>query len=243
MHNKGLYILIQFFGTFLLLSPLFPGRANDLHERISKTAEADLFSRYEKAQSAFEVRVVRTGGDIPDRGSIELIWPERINVPRALLRVNIHSRDPLANHYTGWALLYIAHFDSVLVLNHSAKNNDPINDSDLSTIWAETTRFHGTPLTPHYYRKLKASGNVYANRFISENRILKDKDLRNAYDVETGQQVIMTYLRNGITLELSCKSRNKGYKGDTIKLFSPDTQQMYKARVLGSQKAIWIETL
>ena len=238
-----MYNYIQVWGLIFLLSPLFPGRAIDLHERISKTAEADLISRYEASNAAFEVRVVRTGGDITKRGSIELIWPEQIDIPKALLRVHVQSRDPLANSYTGWALLYIAHFDSVLVLNHSAKNNDRVSDSDISTIWTETTRFHGTPLTPQHYRQLKASGNVYANRFLSEQRMLKATDLRNAFDVETGQQVIMTYLRNGITLELSCKSRNKGYKGDIIKLFSSDTQQMYKARILGPQKAIWVETL
>ena len=187
---------------------------------------------------------MRTGGTINERGSLDLIWPERHEMPKALLRVTVQSKDAQTQHVdTGWALLYIAHYDSVLVLNRRIKQDEHVLDTDLSIIWSETTRFHGNPLTPRYYKALASAGTVYANRYIAENRTLKKNDLRNAFDVVTGQQVIMTYIRNGITLELTCKSRNKGFKGDIVKLFSPDTQHMYKARISGPQKADWVETL
>ena len=238
-----MYNIVQLLHIIFMLSPSFMGRADNLHERIAKVAESMLSDRYAQSIATLEVRVMRTGGEIEHTGLLELTWPNQPEIPRALLRVEVRSKDALANESIGWALLYVAHYDSVLVLNRSIKNDERVLDSYLSTVWTETTRFHGAPLTSLYYRQLTASGDVFANRYIKENRVLKESDLRNAFDVETGQQVIMTYIRDGITLELSCKSRNRGYIGDIIKLYSSDTKHMYKARITGPQTAIWAETL
>ena len=53
----------------------------------------------------------------------------------------------------------------------------------------------------------------------------------------------MTYERGGIALELSCKARNNGFEGDTVKLYSTDTKRMYRARITETGRAAWIETL
>ena len=238
-----MYLFVPFLGLFFMFSSYFLWGTEDLHTRISETAESILANRYASSDTHLEVRVVRTGGEIQDTGPLEVTWSQKPEIPRALLRVDIHSKDNLAKRHKGWALLYIAHFDSVLVPNRSIKNGELVSKTDLSPIWAETTRFHGTPLTPDKYRRLALRGIVYTNRHLSESRLLKETDLRNAYDVETGQQVILLYKRNGIALELSCKSRNQGFKGDIVKLFSPDTQHMYRARITGPQTAIWVETL
>lgn len=238
-----MYTIIQLASVFFMLSPFFLGRANDLHERIAETAESILISRYADSGAHMEVRVVRTGGQIENTNHLEVIWPQKPDIPRALLRVEVKSTDVLKNSYEGWALLYVAHFDSVMVLDRSIKNDEAVEASDLSTVWTEITRFHGSPMTPDVYRRMASKGDIFANRYVAENRILKATDLRNSYDVHTGQQVFMSYERRGIVLELSCKSRNKGFEGDIVKLFSPDTQQMYRARVTGLQRASWIETL
>ena len=238
-----MYLIWSLMIFFLMFFPDYPGRTQDLHARITEAAETVLSNRYTLPDTHLEVRVVRTGGDIGESGPLELFWPDRPEVPKALLRVNIHSQVGHSNRQEGWALLYIAHFDSVLVANRSIKNSEGVLESDVSTIWAETTRFHGNPLSPESFRQLAKQGDIYSNRYLSEKKILKENDLRNAYDVDTGQQVIMHYNRNGISLELTCKSRNRGFKGDLIKLFSPDTQHTYKARITASQTATWVETL
>lgn len=238
-----MYILIPFLCFFFMLPPSSQGEAEDLHARIVKAAEAVLSNRYAQSDPALEVRVVRTGGTIIDAKNLELVWPLQTEIPRALLRVNINSKDVDANVHKGWALLYVAHFDSAMVLNRSAKNDELLQEPDFSIIWTETTRFHGSPLTPELYRKLRSRGPIYSNRYLASERVLKVNDLRNSYDVETGQQVIMTYKRRGIVLEISCKSRNRGFEGDIIKIYSPDTQLMYKAQISGPQRATWIETL
>lgn len=229
--------------VFFMFFPDYPGRTQDLHARITEAAEAVLSNRYTLPDTHLKVRVVRTGGNIGESGPLELFWPDSHEIPKALLRVNIHSQTGQSNRHKGWALLYIAHFDSVLVANRSFKNSEEVFESDLSTIWAETTRFHGNPLSPDAIRQLAKQGQIYSNRYISEKKILKENDLRNAYDIDTGQQVIMHYNRNGISLELACKSRNRGFNGDIIKLFSPDTQHTYKARITAPQTATWVETL
>ena len=231
------------FCFFFALSSILMGRATDLHEHIIEAAEAVLSSRYAQFGTGLQVRVVRTGGVISSDKSLQVNWPPKAEIPRALLRVNVQSQNTDGEEQEGWALLYIAHFDSVMVLNRSVKNDEQLLNSDVSTAWMETTRFRGTPLTPVQYKKLKQRGPIYANRYVGEKRALKTNDLRNQYDVDTGQQVLMAYERRGVALELTCKSRNRGFLGDIIKLYSPDTQLMYKAEITGPQKAIWIETL
>ena len=144
---------------------------------------------------------------------------------------------------TGWALVYIAHYDSVLAINRSVKKDERVAPYDIHAVWTETTRFHGEPLTPASIKPLLARGDVYANRYVAADRILKRHDLRNAYDVSTGQSVRMQYQRRGISLSLTCKARNQGFTGDLIKLYSPDTQLMYKAMITGPGVAAWVETL
>lgn len=212
----------------------------DPSERLIEAVESLLQKRYPEKERNLKVRIERTGGSITKDGPFEIVFPESYEVPRALVRIEVNSQ---AEDLSGWALIYVAHYDSVLTVNRSVKNDEMVTPQDLSTVWAEVTRFQGEPLTPDAAREMFAHGEVFASRHISADRFLKHQDLRNAYDISTGQAVTMYYQRNGIHLSLTCKARNQGFTGEHIKLFSPDTQLMYKAQITGPGLANWVETL
>ena len=107
-----MYLLTPFIAFLVAFSLFTEVRTQDLHRRIIRAAESTLVSRYPQADNSLEVRVVRTGGVIKNSDQLELIWPQTPEIPRALLRVDIQSNDTEANNYSGWALLYVAHFDS-----------------------------------------------------------------------------------------------------------------------------------
>ena len=93
-------------------------------------------------------------------------------------------------------MLYVSHFDSVGVTARSLKKDEEISQEDIQFIWLETTRYRGIPLTPARIRKLLAKGNIYAHRHLTNERALREGDVRNELDVHLGQAVIMTYKRD-----------------------------------------------
>ena len=222
-----------------LLLPFEKGK-DAYSEQLKEAVETILMDRYPHRQDNLHVRVVRTGGVINLDSPFEIFLPETSEVPRALQRIEVQNT---SQHKKGWALIFVAHYDSVLTVTRAIKNDERLAADEIHTIWAETTRFHGEPLTPASLRNLIARGEVFANRYVSADRILKHDDLRNAFDISTGQSVILRYQRRGVALSLTCKARNKGFTGDLVKLYSPDTQLMYRARIIGPGVATWVETL
>ena len=235
-----MYYLFYIPICLLSLFTTFQNEVKDINEQLIEAVEAILIDRYPHRQTNLHVRIVRTGGTIDLNGPFEILFRETREVPRALQRVEVQSTE---KNETGWALVYIAHYDSVLAINRSVKKDERVSADDLNAVWTETTRFHGEPLTPATVRHLLANGDIFANRFVTADRILKRQDLRNAYAVSTGQSVSMHYQRRGISLSLTCKARSQGFTGDLVKLYSPDTQLMYKAKIIGPGVTVWVETL
>ena len=58
-----------------------------------------------------------------------------------------------------------------------------------------------------------------------------------------GDPVLMAYARGIITLKLNCKAREPGAVGDEIRLYAPNTDTTYRARLTAPGQAEWIETL
>lgn len=241
-----MYLLLPIWVLFSSLLPLQGGLASTEAGPIEEAVEALLANRYEQLSVDFEVRLVRTGGEIDPDKPFTVTLPASDEVPRALARIEVRHDAHRSGEKTsgeGWALIYIAHFDSVAMITRPARKDEPIRPGDVRFVWTDITRFRGHPMAPGRFRRLAAHGDVFADRFLSENRLLRADDLRNAYAVTTGQSVRMYYQRRRMVLELQCKARSPGFAGDTIKLFSPDTQRMYRARITGSGQADWLETL
>ena len=235
MYNILLYIVL-----FLSFPPVLQSESRNTDEQLIEAVTSLLQNRYPHRQNNLQVRLVRTGGDINLENTFEVLLPATNKIPRALQRIEVRHADQNKN---GWALVYVAHFDSVLAANRPLKNDEQIDIHDLDVLWTETTRFHGEPLKPAMMRKMFARGLVFASRYVAGDKILKERDLRNAFDITTGQSVTMLYQQRGVKLSFTCKSRNQGFIGDLIKLYSPDTQLMYKAKIIRPGVASWVETL
>lgn len=231
--------------AFLLLAPA-PLLAPDeptLQDQILEAANKSLATRYPDAAARLNVRLLRTGGQLNADQPIQLHFPASTALPRAHVQVKIHQQTTRGWQEQGWAMLYVAHFDSVAVAARTLKKEGIVTADDLRFLWMETTRYRGDPMTPATWQTLAARGDLFANRHLAKDRALRADDLRTALDVALGSAVIMTYKRDQFILEFSCKARKAGFIGDEIKLFTPATNKTYRARITGPGKAVWLETL
>src|SRR5690606_13771333 len=115
------------------------------------------------------IRVVRMGGDVVDGdvvdgdagGALRVVLPAA-RLPEAHTQVKVLAGDDARGwHEAGWALLYVARYDSVVIARAAVRQGDPVAPADLSDAWIETTRFVGTPLRPADARALAAAGEVF----------------------------------------------------------------------------------
>ena len=228
---------------YCMLALWFSDKPTDLDHAIADTAESIIESRYQTGNTDIDVRIIRTGGTIIADGALDIVLPEQSRIPRANIRVDIYSGPPNEDRQVGWAILFVAHYDSVMVANRAFRQEDQIPDDNLVSVWTETTRFHGEPLTPDALQAIRLEGEIFARRHLTAHRLLRIQDIRNAYAIKTGESVNMLYNHRGVLLELTCKARKHGFAGEVVKMFSTDTKLMYKARITGQGTAVWLETL
>ena len=209
---------------------------------VQQAAEAAIAQAFPGAAARLEVRVTRLGfrpEEPADGGDVQIAFRDGAEVPRGRAQVDVFQND----RKLGWALLHVAHFDSVLVTTRRYRSDEPIDVADLSVAYVETTRFRTPPLRPS---DLTADGGTaarYATRFLKEGDVLTAGDLRPPFAADTGAAVRMTYLRHGLRLRLACKAREPGHVGDVIRLYAPDTDVTYRARLTAPGAAEWVETL
>lgn len=229
----------------VLLTLLAPpsGPHDDAAARIRAAAQHQLAEHFPAEAHRLQVRVKRTGGRIPSDGPLRLAFPEEHALPRAHTQVKVLRPEGSGWAKTGWALLYVAHFDSVAVAREDLGDDEPVSAADLQAAWTETTQFRGEPLHPADVRALLARGEVFMAHAVREGRLLRRSDVRAAYAADTGETVALRYRRGTIRFELSCTAREPGHVGDDIRLYSSETDRMYRARLTGPGTADWLETL
>jgi len=224
--------------AFCLPSPAQPGKA-----RILAAARAALDAAYPEQAGRLDVRLVRTGGELPDDGPLRLVLPPGNALPRGRLQADLERQEVDGIWLeSGWAQIYIAHFDSVATPIRTVNKDEKIDSGDVAFAWIETTRFAGEPLTPALFREL-AVGPLFAHRHLGADRALQRDDVRPAYAATTGEPVEMTYRRERLLLSIKGQARSQGFVGDSIRLYAPATKTMYKVRLTGPGAAEWIETL
>lgn len=203
-------------------------------------AETALAERYPEEAHRLRVRLVRTGGDVSAE-AVRLAFPPDAALPRAHTQVDVLAQGPQGWTKTGWALLYVAQYDSVVVARRSVGRDEAVAPEDLTIAWVETTRFHGEPLTAAAYRALGPA--YFARRPLREGRPLRRDDLRPPFAAETGAGVVLHYRRGTLALELPCQAREPGYAGEAVRLYCPETRTTYRARLTAPGHAEWVETL
>jgi len=161
-------------------------------------------------------------------------------LPRGAAQVQVYRRTNGQWTRAGWALLHVAHHDSVLVTDRTIGPGDAITRDDVRITWRETTRFRGTPLSAAVFQQ---DAPLRADRHLRSGRLLRENDVRPPYAVDTGQTVTVQYQRGSLRMMLRCKAREPGFVGDVIRVYAPDNDTAYRARLTDAGRATWIETL
>ncbi len=212
--------------------------------RVRALAERVLAERYPDDAHRLKLRVKRVEATFEAEAALRLDFPAKDQWPRGTTQVKLFTGSDAAGwQKAGWALLYVAHFDSVVVARATMPSGDEVILAEASIAWMETTTFRGAPLRPDELRALIQEGALFATRTIREGRVLRHADVRRAYAAETGTAVMMRYRRGSLTFDLACTARQAGHLDDTIRLYSSETGKTYRARLTGPGAAEWIETL
>lgn len=213
-----------------------PSNADALRQAVRST----LAQRFPADVHRVRIRLERTGGGAGHVQQPRVRFHALDRLPRGPAQVRVYRRQDDQWQRTGWALLYVAHFDSVLVITRTVRASEPVTRSDVQVRWTETTRFRGEPLPITH---IDGDTTLYATRYLREGRHLRRNDLRPPYAAHTGQSVTVRYRRGRLHLKLRCKAREPGFIGDVIRVYAPDTDAAYRARLIEPGLAEWIETL
>ena len=230
----------------MLLMPLavFAQDAGPQAVRVRALAEQVLTEHYPDEAHRLELRVKRVEATFEAEAGLRLDFPAKDQWPRGTTQVKLFTGSDAAGwQKAGWALLYVAHFDSVVVARATMPSGDEVILEEASIAWMETTTFRGAPLRPDELRALIQEGALFATRTIREGRVLRHADVRRAYAADTGTAVMMHYQRGSLTFDLMCKARQAGHLDEAIRLYSSETGKTYRARLTGPGTAEWIETL
>ncbi len=215
-----------------------PANADALREAV-RTVLAERFPDDELAR--IEIRVKRASGDAEQVQQPRVAFRSLDELPRGAAQVRVYERrQDETRRAAGWALLYVAHYDSVLVADRTIRSGEEITRRDVRTRWVETTRFRGEPLSASVF---DGEGPRFATRHLSEGRTLRAGDVRRPYAADTGQSVTVEYRRGGLHMELRCKAREPGFVGDVIRVYASGTDAAYRVRLIEPGRARWIETL
>ena len=246
IHDRQQAGLVLRFFLIALLTPIAALAQDEGAQttQVRALAERVLTERYPDDAHRLDVRIKRVESTVEAGRALRLDFPADDEIPSGTTQVKLFAgSDTSGWEKVGWALLYVAHFDSVVVARTTLPSGADVSLADASIAWIETTTFRGEPLRPASLRALIHEGALFAARLLREGRVLRRDDLRRAYAAETGATVVMRYQRGGLTFDLSCKARRAGHLNDTIRLYSSETGKTYRARLTGPGTAEWIETL
>lgn len=209
---------------------------------VRTAAEQVLAEQYPDDAYRLDVRVKRVEGTLDEAAALRLVFPASHELPGGTTQVRLLTGSDAAGwQKAGWALLYVARYDSVVVVSTTVAAGDEVTPDVAGTAWVETTKFPGEPLRPSDVRAF--TGGVFARHTLREGKVLRQSDVRPAYAAETGAAITMRYQRSGITFDLACTARESGYVGEAIRLHSDATGKIYRARLTGTGTAVWLETL
>lgn len=211
---------------------------------VQQHAQTILADRFPGESNRLDVRVLRMSNDVEATASARVEFPVLNRVPRGRTQVRVQTHTG-NNQWqdAGWAQVYVAHYDSVMMTRRTLSGDEEITADDVYVAWMETTRFRGEPLRASDFEAFRADHPLFATRRLSDGRALRESDVRPPHAATTGSRVEMRYIRRGVLLRVRCKAREPGFIGDVIRLYAPDTDVTYRARLTGPGTAEWIETL
>ena len=234
------------FCLFLILLALLPAHhrsQSPMEERIIGAALETLSARYPDEAHRFEVRVVRLQGDPEEGFPLRLRFINNRDVPRAHVRAEIQQDRDGSWLRTGWATLYVAHYDSVIVAKRRLHKRERVDESAFMVGWQDVTSFRGFLLQTGRYRRLLANDALIADQIIEAGEVVRENALRNPFAAQLGDLVQMHYKQGNINLKIPTRARNEGQIGDLIRVYASSTKNMYRVRLTDKGQAEWQATL
>lgn len=229
-------LIVWISGLAALPTSAQPANADALQ---TATREA-LAASFPKALHRLKIRIKRASGEASTVDRPRVTFRSLDELPRGSAQVRVYRRQGEQWQRAGWALLYVAHYDSILVADRTLSPGTSLTRNDVRVTWRETTRFHGQPLDASIFTRHDA---LYAARHLRAGRPLRDTDVRPPFAADTGQSVTVQYQRGALRMMIRCKARESGFVGDVIQVYAPDNDTAYRVRLTRPGRATWIETL
>jgi flagella basal body P-ring formation protein FlgA len=231
-------LLIGWIGWMALVPAASAQPANA--DALRQATRAALAASFADEMHRLDIQVKRASGEAGTVDQPRVAFRALDELPRGSAQVRVFRREGDRWTRAGWALLYVAHYDSVLVADRTLSPGDRVTRADVRTRWRETTRFRGDPLTASAFERHDA---LYAARHLRTGRLLRQGDVRPPYAADTGQSVTVQYRRGALQMMIRCKAREPGFVGDVIQVYAPDNDTAYRVRLVRPGRATWIETL
>ena len=212
-------------------------------ERIIGAAMETLSARYPDEAHRFEVRVVRIQGTVEPKYPLRLRFINNRDIPRAHVRAEIQQAKDDSWLRAGWATLYVAHYDSVIVAKQRLQKNQTVDESAFLVGWQDVTSFRGFLLHARQFRTLVMNDKLVADQVIKAGEVVRENALRNPFAAQFGDLVQMSFKQGNITLTIPTRARNEGQVGDMIRVYAASTKNMYRVRLTDKGQAEWQATL
>lgn len=240
---KYIPFLALLVGTVVEASDL--GRLDDdpLRDRVQTAAEELLAARFPDHAPRLRIRVVRVSESIEDKVPLRVRFTASESVPKGHTQTRVILETDNGPVDAGWAVLFVAHFDTVAVAHRDVAAGDVVSDRDLGTAWMDVTSFRGRPMDIATLARIRRGDRFLATQPIAAGDALRQGDLRRPYAADTGETVTLTYRRGPVVLRLPCRAREPGVVGDVVRLYSDATKSTYKARLTAAGEADWVATL
>lgn len=243
--RPGIYIAIFALLAGMAAEVSADGRVDDdtCRDRVQAAADALLAERFPDHAARLQVRVVRMSGSIAGEMPLHIRFTASDGVPKGHTQSRVIWETNDGPVDAGWAVLYVAHFDSVAVAHRDVAAGEAVSVEDLGTAWLDVTTFRGQPMDASTLARIRQGERLLAKKPIAAGGALRKGDLRSPYAADTGESVQLTYRRGLVVLTLSCRAREPGVVGDVVRLYSDATQSTYKARLTANGEAEWVATL
>lgn len=227
-------------------SPVRAQADSSLEDRIREAVLLQMEERLPGSARSLEIRIEQLEPPSAKVDSLRVALGSA-RIPRGRHQVDLEVRTgsgPTESWQpSGWALLHVAHYDSVVVAREALSPGQAVEPRSVETVWMDVTDVRGLPLSAGALRNARGSGRTVMNRSVQRGELLQADDLRGSYAADTGDQLLLRYERGPVQARLDCRARQPGSQGEIIRVYCGSTRSTYRARLTGGGEATWVTTV
>jgi flagella basal body P-ring formation protein FlgA len=134
--------------------------------------------------------------------------------------------------------LYISVRQKLPVAGKQIKRGSTIHNNDVVWRWKDLSQFTQQPIHSKQYFKGKTT-----TRVIRKGHVFYASELAGSATIQSGDHISMIYDNDGLRIQIACIARETKKAGQEIRLYSKETNRLYRAKIINKDKIIWEETL